>query len=188
MKNNVKEELLFNSLDEFCDHVVDRMDDIAISIAAKYDVMKEIFNKFYVDHNIPIYYIENFGEYDITGYGDEYLLEIWDHAIYIEPYKVDENCVDPDREYLITDCDVLYVHGDCNSKILKQDLKIIPFDIKEKCEEKKECCRNDDHVECCKNKEEHVKCCKDKDGNVYRVSPETSDLITLFLIRDILFR
>ena len=186
MNNTVKEELSFNSLDEFCNYIVDRMEDVAISIAAKYDVMKEIFKKFYVDHNIPIYYIEDFGERDITGYEDEYLMEVWDHSIYLYPYKVNENCVDPDQLYLTTDCDELYVHGDCNSKILKQNLKIIPFDIKEKCEEKKKCCKMDEHVECCKKKEEPAKCYKDKNGNVYRISPETYDL--LLFVRDILFR
>ena len=168
--------LTFNSAEEFCNYIVENKKDVAVSIVAKYDVMKEIFEQLHVKHSIQVLYITEFGDPSITNYEDKYILEFWDNTSYLQPFKV--NCDNPNSdEYYITGCDELFVHGDCNSKILSLEHydTIIPFNIGEtscpkfefKGEEKK----------CCKEKCEKP---KTRVVGVVYIRPHERDLLDLF--------
>ena len=108
-------------------------------------------------------------DYEWSGYEKEYVISLMDGNVYCSPaYRMKKDGYNHDS-YLETYADIMYVHQDCNSKILKYiDCdKIFEFSVNEVddidiCSDECECDSDDDIVS---HHSDSVTISKDKFGN-----------------------
>ena len=109
----------FIDIKDFTDMLVSReYDEISsLSVICHYDVASALIEEL-IRTDLTIGSID-IGSASMTGYGKEYIITILDGCIYCEcAYGVKDNGFPEDR-YLSLCSDVVYIHGACNSKILK---------------------------------------------------------------------
>ena len=101
--------------EEFYDTLYKYASVTTVAVVAKYATMNDILINLLKNEDIAKYevrYINNFGNPENTGYDEEYLLEINENEIYLEPYKVKTKT---GKKYLIFDSDEIFVHDGCSS-------------------------------------------------------------------------
>lgn len=154
------EQLFYKDVEDLCLNISELYDKVYkdtefldITIVAKYDTAKQILSEF-------IYY--DFTLYDIELESPD--LGIYDCEYYISLMKNKEiyckKAIGKDGSYLIDEPNIVFVHEDCNSKILSKifsDFDPIIFTLSNECEEDIECCN------CCDG---YKKCsCDEHDSN-----------------------
>lgn len=107
-------------------------------------------------------------DYEWNGYDKEYVISLMDGNVYCSPAYGMKKDGYSQNSYLETYADVMYVHQDCNSKILKYidcdklyEFAVEEFDESDDCEE--ECLDNSDDITA--QHSDHVTVSRDKLGN-----------------------
>lgn len=107
-------------------------------------------------------------DYEWNGYDKEYVISLMDGNVYCSPAYGMKKDGYSHNSYLETYADIMYVHQDCNSKILKYidcdklyEFSVSDFDEFEDCEE--ECLDNSDDITT--QHSDHVTVSRDKLGN-----------------------
>ena len=137
-----------------------------ISVVCHYELATALLSEL-IQSDIPIGQID-ISDYEWSGYDREYMVTIMDGNVYCnQAYgrKVDGYSKD---EYIESSSDIVYVHQDCNSKILKYidcdeiyEFAVEEFDESDDCEE--ECLDNSDDI--VTQHSDHVTVSRDKLGN-----------------------
>lgn len=139
-------KLWFEDVECLCLDIVDKFEnfldaDNDISVLAKYEVAKEVISELCLYYDIQSVHIER---PDWDFYEDEYLVSVNYDGIWCMPAKTENG-------YLSDDNTILYVHEDCNSKVLNS-IKgniVVEFAICElDCECNEECLDFDEEFEC----------------------------------------
>ena len=107
-------------------------------------------------------------DYEWNGYDKEYVISLMDGNVYCSPAYGMKKDGYSHNSYLETYADIMYVHQDCNSKILKYidcdkifEFAVEEFDESDDCEE--ECLDNSDDITT--QHSDHVTVSRDKFGN-----------------------
>lgn len=113
-----------------------------VSAVCHYDMATALLSEL-IQSEVPIGQI-NISDYEWSGYDKEYVISLMDGNVYCSPaYRMKKDGYHRDS-YLETYADVMYVHQDCNSMVLKYiDCdKIFEFSVNDYDE-------IDDGYECC---------------------------------------
>ena len=82
----------------------------SVDIVAKYEDAKEIIRELIgIGHGIA--FIDGFGNPELDGYDDAFVISLLDGEIWCKPVKRKDG-------YIFVEADVVYIFDDCNSKII----------------------------------------------------------------------
>lgn len=113
-----------------------------VSAVCHYEIATALLSEL-IQSEVPIGQID-ISDYEWSGYTKEYVVSLMDGHVYCNPAYVTEKRGYSHDTYLETYADIMYVHQDCNSKILKYiDCdKIFEFAVEELdgIDEDKMCC------------------------------------------------
>lgn len=143
---------------EFCE-MVDSLvkKDQFVGIVAKKEITDDIF-AWLASHKYKIEYVSDYEPY----YSDEYLITVTpDRQFYVEQFKAKSESKINDGMYLLTDVDIMYVHDDCNHRVMLEnpEIKKIAFHYDVPVAQKLCDCGMNTKDECgkCKNKTDEPK-------------------------------
>lgn len=195
MKNN---DITFEYVEEFVDYIIDEVesdDDCFVEVIAKFDEAKEVLKETmsYGDVDFDSLIIE---APEMTGYADEFILSFWmdDGVLQIGCEKFKR-----DGEYFIPDGDIIFLFGNCSSKIIPlcEGSKLYFVDIEDECDCDEgcdedcpcECHRGDSCVEYSKTDDGELHgftASKSTDNGYHSYSFYTSDNLSKSDIHDML--
>lgn len=148
--------LRFNDIEELCLIANESYEHHnEITFVCRYLDAKEILRELiYYDYTFRNIELEN---PEFGGYDDEYYISLYNDEIWCEKAK----CGDKD-DYLLAESDVVYISGECNSKILEK------IDASEKIYEYHINTSDDEYDDFCDCSYDHKKCdCFLDDGNIH---------------------
>ena len=140
--------------------------DDCVSAVCHYDMATALLSEL-IQSEVPIGQI-NISDYEWSGYDKEYTVTIMNGNVYCSPlYGMKKDGYSRDT-YLETYADIMYVHQNCNSMVLKYidcdrifEFSVEEFDESDDCEE--ECLDNSDNITT--HHSDSVTVSKDKFGN-----------------------
>ena len=88
-----------------------------VSAVCHYEIATALLSEL-IQSEVPIGQID-ISDYEWSGYTKEYVVSLMDGNVYCNPAYVTEKRGYSHDTYLETYADIMYVHQDCNSKILK---------------------------------------------------------------------
>lgn len=122
--------LHYSNVEDFCDTAILRYDDEfkrdennMVGIIAYYEDMKIILAKM-IEAGYTIDMIDRLCDSTYDGYCDEYMLTLWENSIYLHRIYDEEQAT-----YCYTECTVLYVLGDVNSRALEKADYIVGYEV-----------------------------------------------------------
>ena len=109
--------LHFEDYEDFACAVSDAYDKVksddeynSVDVVAKYEDAKEIIREL-VGMGYGIAFINELANPEWDNYDDAFVISLYDNEIWCEPVKRDD-------KYIFVEADVVYIFGDCNSKII----------------------------------------------------------------------
>ena len=154
------EELAINIADKY-DEVKNSEDLNSIDIVAKYEGAKEIIREL-IAIGYGIAFI-NISDSEWDGYEDEFIISLYDNEIWCEKAK-------RDGRYITSEAKVVYLFGNCNSKIvpLINSDEIYEIEVgNDDCD-----CEN---CNCMNSDNSYVHLSDDNDGNTHGFTASKSD-------------
>lgn len=136
----------------------------SVDVVAKYEDAKEIIREL-IEMRYGIAFIDKFGDPEWDGYDDAFVISLLDDEIWCEPVKRDD-------EYIFVEADVVYIFGDCNSKIVPkiESNEVYEVGIGEDCDDCDGDCAN-----CDCHDETYLYTSEDEDGNTHVFTASKSD-------------
>ena len=163
--------LHFENYEDFACAVSDTYDRIksddkynSIDVVAKYEDAKEIIREL-IGIGYGIAFIDKFGNPEWDGYDDAFVISLLDDEIWCEPVR-------RDKGYIFIEADVVYIFGDCNSKIIPkiESDEVYEVGIGEDYDDCDGDCENCD----CHN-DTYLHTSEDEDGNTHGFTASRSD-------------
>ena len=163
--------LHFENYEDFACAVSDTYDRIksddkynSIDVVAKYEDAKEIIREL-IGIGYGIAFIDKFGNPEWDGYDDAFVISLLDDEIWCEPVR-------SDKGYIFIEADVVYIFGDCNSKIIPkiESDEVYEVGIGEDYDDCDGDCENCD----CHN-DTYLHTSEDEDGNTHGFTASRSD-------------
>lgn len=140
----------YSNVEDFCDTAILRYDDEfkrdennMVGIIAYYEDMKIILAKM-IEAGFEIDTIERLCDSTYDGYCDEYMITLWKNSIFVHRIYDEEQAT-----YCYTECTVLYVLGDVNSRALEKADYTVGYEVDiddEECDDVPHC---DGDCACC---------------------------------------
>lgn len=137
-----------------------------VSAVCHYEIATALLSEL-IQSEVPIGQID-ISDYEWSGYTKEYVVSLMDGNVYCNPAYVTEKRGYSHDTYLETYADIMYVHQDCNSMVLKYidcdrifEFSVEEFDESDDCEE--ECLDNSDNITT--HHSDSVTVSRDKFGN-----------------------
>lgn len=136
----------------------------SIDVVAKYEDAKEIIREL-IGIGYGIAFIDKFGNLEWDGYDDAFVISLLDDEIWCEPVR-------RDKGYIFIEADVVYIFGDCNSKIIPkiESDEVYEVGIGEDYDDCDGDCENCD----CHN-DTYLHTSEDEDGNTHGFTASRSD-------------
>lgn len=136
----------------------------SIDVVAKYEDAKEIIREL-IGIGYGIAFIDKFGNPEWDGYDDAFVISLLDDEIWCEPVR-------RDKGYIFIEADVVYIFGDCNSKIVP---KIESDEVYEVGigEDYDDCDGDCENCDC--HDETYLHTSEDEDGNTHGFTASRSD-------------
>lgn len=136
----------------------------SIDVVAKYEDAKEIIREL-IGIGYGIAFIDKFGNPEWDGYDDAFVISLLDDEIWCEPVR-------RDKGYIFIEADVVYIFGDCNSKIIPkiESDEVYEVGIGEDYDDCDGDCENCD----CHN-DTYLHTSEDEDGNTHGFTASRSD-------------
>lgn len=167
--------LHYSNVEDFCDTAILRYDDEfkrdndnIVGIIAYYEDMKVILAKM-VEAGYEIDMLDRLCDSTYDGYCDEYILTLWENSISV--YRI----YDEEKDiYYYTECTVLYVLGDVNSRALEKTDYTVGYEVDiddEECDGLPHC---DGDCACCDYYESEVEQ-NDSDDEMHVITIAHSD-------------
>ena len=118
------ERLYFSDLEEFCSFISDvyegnYCEDFDLSIVVHYDFAKDIISTLSQYYDMCYVNIEN---PDFDGYDREYIISLNEDGLWCTPAFRDDH-------YIHDEPQVLFIHEDCNSSLLKTISSEVSYEI-----------------------------------------------------------
>lgn len=167
--------LHYSNVEDFCDTAILRYDDEfkrdndnIVGIIAYYEDMKIILAKM-VEVGYEIDMLDRLCDSTYDGYCDEYILTLWENSISVYRIYDEEKNI-----YYYTECTVLYVLGDVNSRALEKTDYTVGYEVDiddEECEGLPHC---DGDCACCDYYESEVEQ-NDSDDGMHVITISHSD-------------
>lgn len=163
--------LHFENYEDFACAVSDTYDRIksddkynSIDVVAKYEDAKEIIREL-IGIGYGIAFIDKFGNPEWDGYDDAFVISLLDDEIWCEPVR-------RDKRYIFIEADVVYIFGDCNSKIIPkiESDEVYEVGIGEDYDDCDGDCEN-----CNCHNETYLHTSEDEDGNTHGFTASRSD-------------
>lgn len=163
--------LHFGDYEDFACAVSDTYDRIksddkynSIDVVVKYEDAKEIIRKL-IEIGYGIAFIDKFANPEWDGYDDAFVISLLDDEIWCEPVR-------RDKGYIFIEADVVYIFGDCNSKIIPkiESDEVYEVGIGEDYDDCDGDCENCD----CHN-DTYLHTSEDEDGNTHGFAASKSD-------------
>lgn len=163
--------LRFEDYEDFTCTVSDTYDRIksddkynSIDVVVKYEDAKEIIRKL-IEIGYGIAFIDKFANPEWDGYDDAFVISLLDDEIWCEPVR-------RDKGYIFIEADVVYIFGDCNSKIIPkiESDEVYEVGIGEDYDDCDGDCENCD----CHN-DTYLHTSEDEDGNTHGFTASRSD-------------
>ena len=163
--------LHFENYEDFACAVSDTYDRIksddkynSIDVVAKYEDAKEIIREL-IGIGYGIAFIDKFGNPEWDGYDDAFVISLLDDEIWCEPVR-------RDKGYIFIEADVVYIFGDCNSKIIPKIESDEIYEV-EIGNEYDDC--NGDCENCNCHNETYLHTSEDEDENTHGFTASRSD-------------
>lgn len=136
----------------------------SIDVVAKYEDAKEIIREL-IEIGYGIAFIDKFANPEWDGYDDAFVISLLDDEIWCEPVR-------RDKGYIFIEADVVYIFGDCNSKIVPkiESDEVYEVGIGEDYDDCDGDCENCD----CHN-DTYLHTSEDEDGNTHGFTASRSD-------------
>lgn len=136
----------------------------SIDVVAKYEDAKEIIREL-IGIGYGIAFIDKFGNPEWDGYDDAFVISLLDDEIWCEPVR-------RDKGYIFIEADVVYIFGDCNSKIIPkiESDEVYEVGIGEDYDDCDGDCEN-----CNCHNETYLHTSEDEDGNTHGFTASRSD-------------
>lgn len=138
------ENLYFEDCSYFVDRVVltyeaiKKNDEYAsVGIVAKFEKAEKIIREL-VFEGYDIALIDKFGDFNYVEYDDAFLITLDSEGIWCEPIK-------NDTKYYYLDTDVVYLLGDCSSKIIPYIRSDVVFEVNIDNIDEEDFCENKDY-------------------------------------------
>lgn len=136
----------------------------SVDIVAKYENAKEIIREL-VGIGYGIAFIDGFGDPELDGYDDGFVISLLDNEIWCEPVKRKDG-------YIFVEADVVYIFDDCNSKIIPKIEADEVYEV-EIGNEYDNC--DGDYENCNCHNETYLHTSEDEDGNAHGFTASRSD-------------
>lgn len=136
----------------------------SIDVVAKYEDAKEIIREL-IGIGYGIAFIDKFGNPEWDEYDDAFVISLLDDEIWCEPVR-------RDKGYIFIEADVVYIFGDCNSKIIPkiESDEVYEVGIGEDYDDCDGDCEN-----CNCHNETYLHTSEDEDGNTHGFTASRSD-------------
>lgn len=136
----------------------------SVDIVAKYENAKEIIREL-VGIGYGIAFIDGFGDPELDGYDDGFVISLLDNEIWCEPVKRKDG-------YIFVEADVVYIFDDCNSKIIPKIEADEVYEV-EIGNEYDNC--DGDYENCNCHDETYLHTSEDENGNTHGFTASKSD-------------
>lgn len=171
----MNKDFYFEYAEEFADYIVgeaENNEDLFLTVVGKYEEIKAILKEVMCEEFVNFDFLQIESPI-VADYNDEFVLSLWMNDGILEIGC--EKMKNEDGEYIDPCGDVVYLFGNCSSKIIPlcEESKLYFVDIEEECGYD-ECCEDCCPCKCCKD-DAHVEYDRDEDGNIHGFTASGND-------------